>query len=118
MKPARIVTPPGFQVSGVAAGLYTVPTYSWAPKRVSETGVFAVDFVNVLDEDDAVLAIAVTVIPDVPGGLTVISRKTAGTLVQATLAGGVAGTTYAVTVSAATVGQSLHPETVQLEVIA
>lgn len=118
MTPSRTVTPSAYQVTGVASSLYTVPALSWAPKRVSEAGLFAVDFVNLLDDGDAVMAAAVTVVPDVPGGLMVMSRRAVGTGVQAMLAGGAAGATYSVTVSAATIGQSLHPQTVQLQVIA
>lgn len=118
MNPSRTVTPPSYQISGVASSLYTIPDLSWAPKRVAESALFGVNFSNLLDDGDAILAGAVTVMPDVPGGLVIVWRKISSTTISAMLSGGQAGATYSVTVSAATAGQSLHPETVQLQVIA
>lgn len=118
MTPARTVTLPAFQISGVADFLYTPVALSWSPKRVAEVAVFSADFGPQIDPGDLIVAAAVTVTPDVIGGLQIVKRMTSGTMVYAMFSGGVAGQTYAVTLSAATVYQNLHPATVSLQVLA
>lgn len=117
MTAARTITLSAFEINGVPTGTYTVPAYAFPPKRVAEVGIFSVDFGPALDTGDAIVAAAVTILPDTPGCVGIMSRTASGTVVSATLTGGQPGTTYAVTMSAATVGQSLYPATVQLQVI-